>query len=287
LSVGRGLARGSTLARAEQSVLPEHAQRLSPERASLLTTEDRRGVEKGGTGHVHGGHVASQDVSRRGGAADAHLTAHHQRIWNGLPTAMTIDRSACPAPRHGTAAAYTGAGCKCWDAVLAGSLYRSRLKNGEPELVNAVPTRRRLHALNAIGWGMAQLADPLGCGCPQAPNRIGRAGLVRRTTAERVAYTFDLLRDTPGPADQARSHARRMGYIPAGAWTIAALETDGPEGDIAALLTWMYLPDAPTDERGPVAQLLGRFTTLTTSHCREVLRRATALRANGVTTVPG
>jgi hypothetical protein len=199
----------------------------------------------------------------------------------------SIDRTQCSAPRHGTASAYTGYGCRCLDAVLLGSLYRLRLNHDDHrELVNALPTRRRLHSLNATGWGMVQLAEPLGQTCRQAANRIGRAGLVRRTTAERVAHVFDHLRAVPGPSGKARSHAHRAGYIPAYAWTTAAINTLGPEGDIAALLNWLPKPDAPTCEHGPLAQLFDRLDTLTSEHRVQVLRRASSLRAAGTTTAP-
>ncbi|MFI1485694.1 hypothetical protein [Streptomyces sp. NPDC020747] len=79
--------------------------------------------------------------------------------------------------------------------------------------VDATGTTRRLRALVAIGWPIAQLSTRLGI-WPTALGNIARGELehVRATTADTVALHYQHLIQHPGPSNRARILARNKGW---------------------------------------------------------------------------
>lgn len=85
--------------------------------------------------------------------------------------------------------------------------------------VDATGTIRRIRALVAIGWPVAQLAHRFGL-YPTALGNIARGQLqhVRATTADTIALEYRELCRTPGPSQRARNEARKKGWHGPLAW---------------------------------------------------------------------
>lgn len=84
--------------------------------------------------------------------------------------------------------------------------------------VDATGTIRRVRALVAIGWPIAQIAPKVGL-YPTGLATISRGvPHVRATTADRVAREYRRLSRTPGPSNRARNDARRKVWAPPAAW---------------------------------------------------------------------
>ncbi|MFJ4624283.1 hypothetical protein [Streptomyces sp. NPDC088812] len=85
--------------------------------------------------------------------------------------------------------------------------------------VDATGTVRRVRALIAIGWPVAQLAPRFGL-YETALGRIARGELphVRATTAGAVAVAYRHLSRTPGRSQRARTHAAQRGWHGPAAW---------------------------------------------------------------------
>ncbi|MFP3986937.1 hypothetical protein U9R90_05420 [Streptomyces sp. E11-3] len=100
--------------------------------------------------------------------------------------------------------------------------------------VDATGTVRRLQALIAIGWPIAQLADHLGLN-RDALGRISRGELqhVRATTADTIALEYRHLARTPGPSTRARNDARRKGWHGPLAWDDHTIDNPATQPDTA------------------------------------------------------
>lgn len=134
---------------------------------------------------------------------------------------MTIDRSACPADRHGRPVDYSFRGCRCADAREAWRLYRKRLREGrQPSfVVDGTGTARRLQSLVAAGHSQRRIAAELGISearVHQLARRHHRA--VARTTEAAVMDLFRRLDGTPGTSAYARTCAKRHGWVDAAAF---------------------------------------------------------------------
>src|SRR5512146_272232 len=98
--------------------------------------------------------------------------------------------------------------------------------------VDATGPRRRLQALATAGWSANRLADLLGAERTHVARVVrGEKRRVTAATARAVRGLYDELWDRPPPegdrwekvaAARTRNHARRSGWVPAGAWD------DGP-----------------------------------------------------------
>ena len=137
----------------------------------------------------------------------------------------------CPRARHvhGTAYAYQRDKCRCVDCRSAWAAHMRALRfrksrqrwNGGTDWTDPTGTVRRLQALAAEGWTLADLADLLG---------VTRSGVhmlrsdpparMLTATAERVRAVYEQL----GPPDLtparrvARARALRRGWAPPLAW---------------------------------------------------------------------
>lgn len=84
-------------------------------------------------------------------------------------------------------------------------------------LIGGCGTRRRLRALAALGWPVAQLGDRLGCSAAMVARwRSARTVSVEHALTVRAVY--DDLAMTPGPNQQDRSCALERGWAPPLAW---------------------------------------------------------------------
>lgn len=100
---------------------------------------------------------------------------------------------------------------------------------GAHALVPALGTRRRAHALLAIGWSLTSQAQMLGY-LPSAYRRMLRQTRLQRRTTQSVASLFDQLWDRPAAGEQGkrmRRWAAQRGYAPAMAWD----DIDDPDAE--------------------------------------------------------
>ena len=131
-------------------------------------------------------------------------------------------------PRHGTPRGYSAhrrAGVPYCDACReAIRVYQhQRVVDqiiGRPRSVPAVGFRRRIEALQAIGWSLNEIGRRLGIDVRVLPARMDQRW-VRRVTHDRMAAIYDELSMTvPGDryANRRRILAARKGYAPPLAW---------------------------------------------------------------------
>lgn len=132
--------------------------------------------------------------------------------------------------RHGT---YAGAVAHwslrekpCQPCADAGMRYHKartlRLLRGETGSVPAIGTLRRIQALQAIGWGIPDIAREAGLPVPTLRNPAYRGERVWTSTAERVAEAYERLAMTWPEgryATRSRRMAARKGWLPPLAWT--------------------------------------------------------------------
>jgi hypothetical protein len=164
---------------------------------------------------------------------------------------VVMDRSACPATRHGTAGALRH-GCTCPDARAdnARRCKQRRVLGNQDVFQSPVGTTRRLQALSSIGWPQSVLAARLGTDqafVSYLQRGVGRS--VTRATAAKVAAVFDALSMTPGPSQSSRMRSASKGWAPPLAWDDEAI--DDPA---ASPVTW--LPSTPVDRRAEFAWLV-------------------------------
>jgi hypothetical protein len=153
-----------------------------------------------------------------------------------------IDRSGCPAPRHGSAHDYTGkAGCRCPDARDAARVYRKRLREGRlpAALIDPTGSRRRIQALQAIGWPKRELGIRLGWQTDRRLDDVITASRIFYRHAEAIAELYRQLCTEPGPSSKVRAMARAAGYPQPLDWDAiddpAAQPVDDTETDVATL----------------------------------------------------
>lgn len=133
------------------------------------------------------------------------------------PTCLGKQNPNCTATRHGTRAAYHK-GCRCPHAREDRRIYDKRLREARQPAgyVDATGARRRLQALNAIGWTFEDLAPRLHTK-PSHLRAIARgaesAQKLYRTTADRITDLYRQLAGVPGPSQISRSRAAAKGWL--------------------------------------------------------------------------
>ncbi|QRZ05924.1 hypothetical protein [Mycolicibacterium austroafricanum] len=83
--------------------------------------------------------------------------------------------------------------------------------------VDSVGTRRRVEALQALGWSRRFQEEQLGW-CRSRLTGLCRSRRVLARNAQAVSGLFEVLSATPGPSDWVRAFAARRGYAPPLAW---------------------------------------------------------------------
>jgi hypothetical protein len=191
----------------------------------------------------------------------------------------TVDRSACPAPRHGTETAYGAAGCRCRDAYAAFLDYRAALARGERRLIPSAGTVHRLRAMCVDGHRLKDLAAELRRDGAALQNLLARRRQVRTSTAWLVAELGAKLCGTPGGSSITSQRARAQWWLPWEAWQHGNIDDPAPVAVQDALIGWLNATDAPDSEYGPLAHLLARLDHLLPLPRAAMGRKAHALLA--------
>lgn len=131
-------------------------------------------------------------------------------------------------PRHGTNAGYC-AGCRNDCCRRAHMIEIKRWRMGNPRMIDATGTRRRIEALEAIGWSRREQSRMLGRN-NEYIGKVARMPVVRPATAAAVAALYERM-SMVVPADpptrpkghirwheKTRRQARIKGYAPPLAW---------------------------------------------------------------------
>lgn len=131
-------------------------------------------------------------------------------------------------PRHGTyagAVAHYKAGEKpCGPCSQAQYIYGTRRKydaaKGNPRLLPITGYRRRLQALQAIGYSLAEIRMMLGVTKGTLSNRFYQSQWVSRTNFDILAEVYEQVCMKPNPNPDLRTirNARRKGYAPPLSW---------------------------------------------------------------------
>lgn len=95
-------------------------------------------------------------------------------------------------------------------------------------LVDSTGSRRRIRALQAIGWPKTELARQLGWQDGRVLDTVLAANRMHCKQAAAIRRLYDELSMTLGPSDDARRWAQAVGYPPPLAWDDTAL--DDPAG---------------------------------------------------------
>lgn len=110
-----------------------------------------------------------------------------------------------------------------------------RRLHGTPTTIGLMPAqgaRRRIEALNAIGWPNAEIANKAGWSSHATVWRMRTADTVRVATAQRLYKVYDELHMTPGPSELVRRKSTAAGFAPPLAWNNI---DDDPHPDVAAI----------------------------------------------------
>lgn len=176
------------------------------------------------------------------------------RDWKrqGLPTSMYVDaapyreriqHALARGASLGGIARQTGVAYNTVNLVAAGRTLSinpdtadklERLKGAPTNRIPAYKVRRRLEALQAIGYSLANVAREVGCS-PEALQRIcrGERESVKGVLARRVAAFYRAHENRPyeGPeAALALARARRLGFAVPAAWDCIDDPAEQPKG---------------------------------------------------------
>lgn len=104
--------------------------------------------------------------------------------------------------------------------------------------VDSTGSRRRLQALNAIGWSRPYIVTALGLGDPaMMPLNKIYAGKTKVTAsrARGIAALYRSLEAQPGPCERSRRHAARNGWLPPMVWDESTIDDPDAEPDLSVL----------------------------------------------------
>lgn len=128
---------------------------------------------------------------------------------------------AADDPRHGTYAGYC-AGCIGECCNRAYLTYRKRLlydhHRGVRRTVDPTGFRRRVRALQAVGWPLDQLAAELGTSKHALSQSLNVTSKVSLSRHMRMLDVYRRLADRPGPSERVRGLAVRHGWPAPIAW---------------------------------------------------------------------
>lgn len=125
-------------------------------------------------------------------------------------------------PRHGSTKGYR-AGCSercCREAQNAYERRRRKHRQvyGTELKVDATGTRRRIHALMALGHNSKTIAEACGWTTGEAVLEVSRRSWVQVKTAKTLAAAFEELGMVVGASAETRRRAQRQGWLPPLAW---------------------------------------------------------------------
>src|ERR1041384_6683172 len=107
----------------------------------------------------------------------------------------TIDRSACPAPRHGKYWMRNNLGCVCFDARVDQAAYRAEQRRGEFRRVPSLAATRIVQGLARHGFGTAGIAAMSGLSERVVKAlQAGRQPTVLRSSDEALRRVADRVR---------------------------------------------------------------------------------------------
>lgn len=164
---------------------------------------------------------------------------------------MTDTLMAVDDRRHGTNAGHRAhitdktppcQPCKDAHATYRRNLWRRKyLMRVDTLIVPAIGAHRRIRALQAIGWRLADIDAALGyTKGSNGVHNITRQESIRRDTAERIEAVYERMCMTPGPHTRPRNLAVRRGWAPPLAW----LNIDDPD---ETPTDWAYRPSDRAD----------------------------------------
>lgn len=140
--------------------------------------------------------------------------------------------------RHGTVAGYNRIPCRADCCRLAMARYKKRWEwdraNGRARITSTTGTRRRIEALNWLGWSRATIAAEMGMH-PTNMTRLLRVDTMTVALADRFREVFERLCMTLPTGNQqaitnVRNRARRHGYLPPLAWDDIDDPNENPRG---------------------------------------------------------
>lgn len=131
-----------------------------------------------------------------------------------------MDRSSCPATRHGTSVTYRVNGCRCEDAREDQFRFSKARRLGQARSTRqpSIGYARRTQSLMAIGWSLRTQATISGVGL-NTLWQIPRHPWVSTGTARKVLALFTDLYNSDGPSQITEWRAWLAGYPPPNAWT--------------------------------------------------------------------
>ena len=139
-----------------------------------------------------------------------------------------------PSDGHSTYNDYCR-GCRCPEARNATRLYYKRRREGRQGaiLVDATGTHRRLQALCAMGYSMAELSRMLGRSERYLAVILDHK-VINPKSAALVAALYDAHSHIPGPSNRAKLRALKKGWKPPLAWDNIDDPSEGTEKPPAA-----------------------------------------------------
>lgn len=207
-----------------------------------------------------------------------------------------LDRSHCPASRHGSRNAYARNGCRCPDARQANHRYSTLHAIGAlpARYVDSTGTARRIQAMFAQGHTARYLGEQLDVHHSSVAHLANRrCPTVHVNTATAVTRLCAALANEPDPqgplATRNRRYASKRGWVPLRLWLDAWADIDDPADNVA--LPDSDLPDPEVvrrivagdclvgpaslaDRRAAALTLLARGATRTTAAEQTRLRWA-------------
>ncbi|GAB7044914.1 hypothetical protein [Catenuloplanes indicus] len=130
----------------------------------------------------------------------------------------------CTADRHGTAAAYTQAGCRCPEGREERRIREKRRRHGYDgghTSVSGLGSARRVQALAVLGWTFEQIGarfpKPVSS---RAIQKLAYQGdkRVHVATANRIDVIYRELSSRQGSSPITRARAKARGWLPPLAW---------------------------------------------------------------------
>lgn len=148
-----------------------------------------------------------------------------------------IDRSGCPAPVHGKYWMIAKYRCRCFDARVDQSNYRTARYRGTRRIIDATAARRITQGLACHGYTADEIAAESGVSVRtvyalqsgENTTITSRKDEALRDLAQRVKV--DQPR-TGYTASRAKSAARRNGWVPLTAWDDDTLDDPNAEPDL-------------------------------------------------------